>query len=532
MKKCTVVFGCLITASIVSAQHDPGRDAVRVLAGGEMDKGLAVVVKEPRRMNSPIDAAEIAFVEAMAASMQGDPKRALEHAKASVAHGLSFTRLQAGPRDVFSALHHSTEYAAWADELGRSLVHGPMLGCVTDRSVRFWMRTGMPAQIRVVVREHGTGHPVSRQGTAEGTIAHDYTAIAEVVGLRADTAYEYELLIGTESVHRGSFRTQPAVGKPVRCTVGFGGGAGYTPQYERMWATIRGRQLNAFLMLGDNVYIDDPEHVLTHRYCYYRRQSNPQWRAFTASTPVYAIYDDHDFGQNDCVPGPEIEKPAWKRTVWNIFRENWNNPAYGGGDEQPGCWFDFYIGDVHFILLDGRYYRDLKNGSMLGPVQKQWLFDRLKTSTGRFKVLASPVPWSPGVKPGSRDTWDGFPDEREAIFSFIEKEKINGVLLMAADRHRTDLRRIPRPTGYDLYEVMSSRLTNVHTHPLMENAKGSEFIFGYNKTCSFGELVFDTVQAEPKVTFRCMNMEGEEMHTRTLSLKELSLPSVAVGHAR
>ena len=80
-----------------------------------------------------------------------------------------------------------------------------------------------------------------------------------------------------------------------------------------------------FLMLGDNVYIDDPTHPLTNHYCYYRRQSRPEWRRFTATTGIYSIYDDHDFGLNDCVPGAEIEKPAWKRTVWDTFRQNWVN---------------------------------------------------------------------------------------------------------------------------------------------------------------------------------------------------------------
>ena len=141
----------------------------------------------------------------------------------------------------------------------------------------------------------------------------------------------------------------------------------------------------------------------------------------------------------------------------NVFRQNWNNPAYGGGEKQPGCWYDFHIGDVHFIMLDGRYYRDLKGASMLGAAQKAWLFESLKSSAGTFKVLASPVPWSPGVK-RSKDTWDGFPEEREEIFSFIETHHISGVLLMGADRHRSDLRKIKRANGYDLYEVMSSRL--------------------------------------------------------------------------
>ena len=224
---------------------------------------------------------------------------------------------------------------------------------------------------------------------------------------------------------------------------------------------------------------------------------------------------------SDCNPGPDIETPAWKRPVWEVFRQNWNNPAYGGGSKQPGCWYDFHIGDVHFIMLDGRYYRDLAGGSMLGPVQKKWLLESLQSSKGKFKVLVSPVPWSPGVKPRSKDTWDGFPDEREEIFSFIENQKIDGVILMAADRHRSDLRKIKRPNGYDLYEVMSSKLTNVHTHGLMENAKGSEWIMGYNKECSFGLLDFDTTQKDPQVKFSIIDIDNQEIDSRTLKLNQL-----------
>ena len=50
--------------------------------------------------------------------------------------------------------------------------------------------------------------------------------------------------------------------------------------------------------------------------------------------------------------------PFWKKDwAFPIFRQNWANPSYGGGDAQPGCWYAFYIGDVDFIMLDCRYYR-------------------------------------------------------------------------------------------------------------------------------------------------------------------------------
>ena len=131
------------------------------------------------------------------------------------------------------------------------------------------------------------------------------------------------------------FSTYPGPGAGAKFAVAFGGGAGYVPKWEYMWDTIGKQKPAALLMLGDNVYIDQPELTLCQDYCYHRRQARPEWRRLVAATPTYAIYDDHDFGKNDCVPGPEIDEPAWKRRVWNIFRRNWANPSYGGGEEQP-----------------------------------------------------------------------------------------------------------------------------------------------------------------------------------------------------
>ena len=83
--------------------------------------------------------------------------------------------------------------------------------------------------------------------------------------------------------------------------------------------------------LQPHVYIDYPELPEVQEYCYYRRQSRPEFRRFTPNVPIYAIWDDHDFAGNDSIGGPQIDVPAWKRPVWHVFRQNWVNPYYGGG---------------------------------------------------------------------------------------------------------------------------------------------------------------------------------------------------------
>jgi hypothetical protein len=69
---------------------------------------------------------------------------------------------------------------------------------------------------------------------------------------------------------------------------------------------------------------------------------------------------------------------------------------------------------------------------------------------------------------------------------------------------------------------MSSRLTNVHTHGLMENAKGSEFLIGYNENCSYGFLEFDTTSEDPQVKYSIINIDNEVAGSHTLKLSELS----------
>jgi len=513
----------LLTGAAAFAQHDPGRNGVRLLAAGEIEKGKAKAQEDAPRMNSATDDAEAHFILALAACLENDPATALEHAKLAVEGGVPFTRFQADPREVFAPLYAHEGFKQWAKGQQQMLLHGPMLGAVTDASARLWVRTADEAKVQVELRpaRGAGGAAVTANGATRAD--RDYTTVVEVKGLKPNTEYAYTVKVdGRPEGKPATFRTFAPRGEAAKFSIAFGGGAGYTPPHERMWTLLADHDPTAMLLLGDNVYIDDPEHALTQRYCYYRRHARPEWREFTASTPIFTIYDDHDFGMNDCVPGPEIDNPPWKRQVWNVYRENWVNPSYGGEEKQPGCWYDFHIGDVHFIMLDCRYYRDLKGGSMIGPVQKKWLFETLKHSKGTFKVLASSVPWSAGVKGGSKDTWDGFPAEREEIFAFLEDNRINGVLLMAADRHRSDLRRTPRPNGYDLYEVMSSRLTNVHTHGLVKNARGSEFILGYNEKCSFGKLTFDTTAADPKITYEIYSIDNEPVGTFDLKLSALS----------
>jgi len=552
-----IALPAIIHGGIAHAQHDGHREAVIEITRGQPEKArqrLEKLLEEPgslwrgshgpyarvgetlkkvggdyRKLVEP----ETHYTLAMLHSLQGDGVVALEHARAAVDGGVKFERFLAGPRDAFAALYETEDFRKWAARKSKRLLHGPMLGHVTEDAASFWMRTADESEITVQVTPADGSKMKSATGKSRSE--DDYTAVIRVSGLSPGTGHSYRIIIDGElaDIPTATFHTHPPQGQPAGFRVVFTACAGYAPEHERVWNTIRGRDPLALLMLGDNVYIDDPEHALTQRFCYYRRYSRPEWRELVSGRGVYAIWDDHDFGDDDSFGGPEIDEPAWKREVWNVFRQNWNNPAYGGGDEQPGVWFDFHIGDVHFIMLDGRYYREpngrfpnhppqSENPSMLGPVQLAWLKQTLAESKATFKVIASPVPWADGTSPSGNqklDKWEGFPAERQAIFDHLAEHEINGVVLISGDRHRSDARRIDRGNGYSLYDFMSAIPTNYHTHPLVE---GPGYLFGYNADNCFGVLEFDTTPDDPKMVFEIRTIDDQSIWTHELRLSALS----------
>ena len=524
-KTCLLSIICLVilffSVPVASAQEQYkklSRDAISQIVDGEYDAAIKdfkdYLIEHPKDLESM-------YGLAVAYSQKNDITTAMAYVETALNEGLQFSRFLAGPRDLLKPLTDSAEFKALAQKHNVELLHGPMLGCVTDTSAKFWVRTANEVPVQVLIGTSRAAKSPISSAIVTTAKEKDFTAVLTVRGLKPDTRYPYKLVVdGRIQPRQWAFRSFPASRAKSKFWIGFGGGAGFTPQYERMWDTITSHNLHAFLLLGDNVYIDNPTRQAVQQYCYYRRQSRLEFRDFAASTAIFSIWDDHDFTTNDAGGGPEILRPYWKIPVWRTFVNNWVNPYYAGGENQPGCWFDFSIGDVDFFMLDSRYYRTtskVTNPSMLGDVQKMWLLKKLKSSKATFKVLASPVPWSYGAKPGSKDPWQGYKSEREQIFSFLASNNIDGVILISADRHRSDIWKIERPDGYPLYEFESSKLTNIHTHKIMPDS-----LFGYNKKCSFGRLQFDTSIPDPQVIYKIISIDNEVIYTFSLKKSQLT----------
>ena len=468
---------------------------------------------------------EFLYGFSVAYTLRGELDKATLYAERALDNGMVLSRFLAGPRSLLAELYSHPPFVQIANQLDTPLLHGPMLGCVTDREAKFWIRTYNEAEAVISVSAYPAQTPLSTSSPVTTSRDSDYTAVASISGLKPSTRYTYKVFINSQWTGKEySFSTFPEQGAPAKFEIGFGGCSGYTPWQEYMWRTIADYQFPLFIQTGDNVYIDDPERMSINEFCYYRRQSRPEYRELVAGTSIAAIWDDHDFGDDDSWGGPEIETPPWKRAVWNTFKNNWNNPSYGGGDQQPGCWFKFSIADVDFFMLDDRYYRDNhrnpptdRMATMLGPVQKAWLFESLRESIATFKIIVTSVPWAYGVKPNSNDPWQGFKEEREELFSFFEQERLDGIFLLSGDRHRADVWKIERENGYDLYDFENARLTNLHTHDVLPGA-----LFGYNEKCTFGRLRFDTTLQDPTVIYDIITIDNELVYSFPLRLSSIT----------
>ena len=90
------------------------------------------------------------------------------------------------------------------------LTHGPMLGGVTDSSVRVWVRTSDPGEFPVL---YGTGPSTHDQVSQKGetAIEDDNTGFLVLSDLKSDTRYHYQIQVnGRPHGLPGTFRTLPS----------------------------------------------------------------------------------------------------------------------------------------------------------------------------------------------------------------------------------------------------------------------------------------------------------------------------------
>lgn len=234
-------------------------------------------------------------------------------------------------------------------------------------------------------------------------------------------------------------------------------GKPYGNKYE-IFDAIAKQRPDFMLWLGDNVYLRevDFESKATMIRRYQLMRSLPQMQQLLSICPHYAIWDDHDFGPNDS-NGSFIHKD-W---TTEIFKEYWANPSYGIDGE--GITGHFAYADAEFFLLDNRYHKTLSvvggdKGTILGATQIAWLEQALLSSKSRFKFIAMGGQFL--NTEAKFENYSTYPEERQMLIDFIEKNNIKGVIFLSGDRHCTELSALKLANGNMIYDLTASPLTS------------------------------------------------------------------------
>lgn len=249
-----------------------------------------------------------------------------------------------------------------------------------------------------------------------------------------------------------------------------------------VWGALESVNADLVLMLGDNVYADSPEfkdapskQLMQAEYA--KLSASPGFARLRASTPMFATWDDHDFGRND--GGASF---AFKTQAAEIFKEFWEYPTDDPARARAGVYAERRVRhaglDVQVILLDTRSFRGaltdagrslscpLKNyelnttGTFLGEEQWRWLESQLGKPAD-FRILVS----SQQVIADQHcfEKWGNFPNERLRLFDVIRRSGATNLVVLSGDRHLGEISRLPADypggTGFDLYEVTSSPLS-------------------------------------------------------------------------
>ncbi len=327
---------------------------------------------------------------------------------------------------------------------------------------------------------------VHSRGIAKPEPGSDGTIRVCAGGLDTDTRYSYAFESKGDLSPRGTFRTLPAGGVPVKFAVVCC--AKYNAGFFSAYRHIANRDdLHFVLHLGDYIYeaANKPPASQTasagigrefeptwecrtladyrSRYAQYR--TDPDLLALHASHALIATIDDHEIADNawsggaeehdDARDGPWSERQAAALRAWHEWL-----PVRPGTGTRP-IWRSVDLGDLGSLaLLETRTSRmppwvTEASPTLLGRDQEEWL-DELAASSQGWIVVCSPSTvapiWNPGLSERSQDAlrtlklidpatdgpfhdlWDSYPADRAHLLR-LEDQAGGRLFVISGDVH-------------------------------------------------------------------------------------------------
>ena len=414
---------------------------------------------------------------------------------------------------LFLIFCQSILFALGSDGLSRS----PIVGIIQDNQVPILVKGTAPGNVRI--EYHDINSTVS-EFTDWGSLSYgdDLTRNLILSQIDYDTDYTYRVMFADGSSSEWfTFSTFPQQSQPGEFSFVFSACLRDKWVPHNIFDYISTLSPTFVAFLGDNIYADKdgdinigpPNSVVPALRSKYARNFDEHFQAVSSNIPIVAIWDDHDYGQDN-----SDSTYRYKEETKKVFKESF--PIYPFQVEEEGIYYQFRIADVDIFVLDTRWYRspldadDNEDKTMLGEEQLEWLLNQLKQTTAPFKIVFSSVSMNDygGDTSSGRDgfdSWMGYTFERNKILSFIEKNQIYGVMIFSGDQHYPSAHILnwKRPLNY------VSR-TDSSIEYSFENLGTAVFDFSasplsYRKTT--GHLLIPANQKNPRFSFEIFRPE-------------------------
>lgn len=379
---------------------------------------------------------------------------------------------------------------------GQTIASGPVVGGVRPTSARIFIQTSAPTEFLVqlsATSNFSTALTFQGQTTPES----QNTAVVSLSGLSANTQYNYRITRPDTSVIAGGFKFQTfpndgALGN-YRIAVGscnYGANPG-------LYESVANFNPLLFIHLGDwgwppnplgndmMLYRDKQAESFTTRY----NMAGMKDQVLTKCAIDYVYDDDYCWNDNEGWTYPRIVQstlpngqpfydlqtinfdPAIRDSAISAYFRLF--PGYPAVNVQDGIHHSFKLGNIEFMMLDLRTsrtarhqqfnynqatnsytYQPAATHTLMGQNQRQWLLNKLSTSTADWKILGSSVifnkrfsrflqamvqvsalaPQYITYASNLSYQWPAYPDQ-EIVLDHIRTNGVKNVVVISGDSH-------------------------------------------------------------------------------------------------
>lgn len=289
--------------------------------------------------------------------------------------------------------------------------------------------------------------------------------------------------------------------------------------------TAANQNPDLFIFLGDNIYADT-EDMDKMREKYLTQCAKSDFIKLKQTSPIMAVWDDHDFGYNDA--GSEYK---FKEESKQNFMEFWGETGNSARMGHTGNYDAKIIGEtgkkVQIISLDTRTFRSAllatipfnyeenfdANATILGAEQWAWLQTQL-LKPADVRIIVSSIQFA--VEHNGWEAWANFPLEQQKMYDLIASTQASGVVFISGDVHYSEFAKRTPSNTYPLYDLTSSGITGVSTPVSNAYRIGN----AYNQN-NIGKIDIDWNGAATNIKFTIMDVNATVLIEENVVLSDI-----------